>query len=130
MSNLMVSPTNADGIAAALANGGNETVGLTQQYLEQNRDRAPIIAIMFLGVLVTLVLSLRCYARFFVQKQFGLDDALALLTMVSGITRTLFALNADQRRAQAAIPILHHALYNSYPARFRPTHRVHRVCVR
>lgn len=82
MPDLLISSVNEAGIASALNSGINTTNGITQQYLEQNRDGAPAISIVFIGALVVVVLLLRCYARFFVQQQFGLDDALAILTMV------------------------------------------------
>lgn len=82
MGGMLVSPTDSEAIAAALARPNYVTPGITQQHLEENRDSGPIIAILLIGVFVFLTLLLRCYARISVQKQFGFDDALAVLTMV------------------------------------------------
>ena len=83
MSNLLVSETNSAAIAAALIKNRPDTDKLTQEYLEENRDGDAAIPILFLGVLVTLTLVLRCYGRLIIQKKFGVDDWLAVLTLVS-----------------------------------------------
>ena len=78
----MASPPNSAAIAAVLTKPNDVPAGITQTYLEENRDHPVVVAILFIGVFVTLVLALRCYARVFIIKRFGLDDWLALLTMV------------------------------------------------
>jgi hypothetical protein len=80
----MASPTDSAAIAAALAKPNYVPAGITQAFLEQNRDQPAVVAILFIGSFVTLILALRCYARVFIVKSFGLDDWLALLTMVRG----------------------------------------------
>lgn len=79
----MSSPTDAAAIAAALAKPDYIPSGITAAFLEENRDRASIIAILFVGLLVYVIMALRCYARAFVVMHFGLDDWLAILTLVS-----------------------------------------------
>ena len=78
----MASPINYEAINAALARPGYLPDGTTAAFLEQSRDRATVIAILFITVLVYVIVALRCYARVFVLKHFGLDDWLALLCLV------------------------------------------------
>lgn len=78
----MASPPNSAAIAAALAKPDYVPAGITQAFLEQNRDQPAVVAILFIGVFVTLIVALRCHARVFIVKSFGLDDWLALLSMV------------------------------------------------
>ena len=90
MPSLLVSRTNSAAIAAALIKNKPDTDKLSQDYLEENRDGDAAIPILFIGVLVTLILVLRCYGRLFVQKKFGLDDWLAVLTVVGVRQQRLF----------------------------------------
>ena len=83
MVDLLISPTNPEAIALALARPNYVTEDVTQAFLEQRNDEAAIIAILIIGILVTLTLLLRCYSRIYVQRHFGLDDVLAILTIVS-----------------------------------------------
>ena len=69
-------------IQAAYAIPGNIPTNITPEYLAENRDRAPIIAIVFVGSLAIILALLRSYARLVVVKEFGIDDVLALLTVV------------------------------------------------
>ena len=69
-------------IQAAYAIPGNVPADITPEYLMESRDRAPIIAIIFIGSLAIILALLRSYARLVVVKEFGFDDALALLTVV------------------------------------------------
>ena len=69
-------------IEAAYAIPGKVPAAITPEYLAENRDRAPIIAIIIIGVFAILLAFLRSYARISVIKEFGIDDALALLTIV------------------------------------------------
>ncbi|TKA77227.1 hypothetical protein B0A49_03620 [Cryomyces minteri] len=55
---------------------------ITPEYLSQSRDYAPTVAIIFVCVFTTLVVLVRCYARIFSTKRFGLDDVLAVSSNV------------------------------------------------
>lgn len=77
-----ISPTDSAAIAAALAIPDYVPAGVTQAFLEQNRDQAPVQTIIFVGVVVAITVLLRCYARGVLMKDFKLDDWLALTTMV------------------------------------------------
>jgi len=79
----MASPTNLHGIEAALARPDYVPDGITAAFMAENRDRAAIIAILFVGTLVYVIMAFRCYARIFMMKHFGLDDWLACFTLVS-----------------------------------------------
>ena len=79
----MASPVNTQAIQAALAKPNYVPPGVTLQFMEQNRDQPAIIAILFVGSLATIFVALRCYARLVIVKGFGLDDWLALLTLVT-----------------------------------------------
>lgn len=79
----MSSPTNAQAIQAALAKPNYLPPGTTLALMEQSRDESAVVAILFVGSLVSVVVALRCYARVAIVKKFGLDDWLALLTLVS-----------------------------------------------
>ena len=78
-----ISPTDSAAITAALAKPNYIPVGVTQAFLEENRDLAPVQTIIFIGVVVTSTLLLRCYARGVLRKDFKLDDWLAITTMVA-----------------------------------------------
>lgn len=57
--------------------------GTDLSYLAEKRDKPAIIAMLFVCSFATLIVTLRCYARRFILKRFGLDDAIAVATMVS-----------------------------------------------
>lgn len=78
----MAAPINSQAIDAALAKPNYIPSGISAAFLEQSRDRPVVIAILFIGSFITLILALRCFARIAVVKQFGLDDWLALGTLV------------------------------------------------
>lgn len=71
----------ADILAADVA--GDIPDGVSLSYLAQSRDRSAIVGIIFMVCLTGVLMLLRIYARLFLVKQTGLDDALAILTMVS-----------------------------------------------
>jgi small neutral amino acid transporter SnatA (MarC family) len=81
----MASLDNIEGINAALARPDYVPQGITAAFLLQNRDRPAIIATLFTAAFAALVVALRCYARIVIVRKFGLDDRLALLTLV-GLT--------------------------------------------
>lgn len=56
--------------------------GITLSYLAESRDRPAIVGIIFTVCFAGLVMLVRLYARLVLVKKLGLDDALALLTMV------------------------------------------------
>lgn len=56
--------------------------GITADYLAQSRDRPTKIAILFVAALTFVIVVARCYARLFLVKKFGWDDALAVFTLV------------------------------------------------
>lgn len=72
-------------VAAAFAQGRVPS-GLTADYLDQSRDKAAIIAIIVITILVSIVLLLRSISRIFLVKSFGLDDGLALFSYSLFIT--------------------------------------------
>jgi hypothetical protein len=78
----MASPINSEAIEAALAKPDYIPPGVTAEFLEQSRDGPVVTGILFIGALVTVVMALRCFARVWIVKKFGLDDWLALITMV------------------------------------------------
>lgn len=61
---------------------GRIPAGISLEYLAQSRDRPAKIAIIFVCALTTLVVIARCYARIFFLKRFGMDDSLAVFTLV------------------------------------------------
>jgi hypothetical protein len=67
----------------AAANQSSIPPGITPAYLAENRDKAPIAAIYFIFGLAVTLLLLRSFARIVLVKHFGLDDWLAVLTLVS-----------------------------------------------
>lgn len=56
--------------------------GMSLSYLAQSADRSEKIAVLVVGSLSFVVVLARCYARIWVIKQMGLDDVLAILTVV------------------------------------------------
>ncbi|KAK4569801.1 hypothetical protein LTR86_002770 [Recurvomyces mirabilis] len=88
----MASPFNSEAIASALARPGYLPDGTTAAFLEQSRDRATVIAILFIAALVYIIMALRCYARIFVLKHFGLDDWLAVLCLLPYTTFIVLAI--------------------------------------
>ncbi len=79
----MASPINSEAIEAALAKPDLIPSGITAEFLKQSRDEPVVIAILFVGSFVTLIMALRCLARVVIVRKFGLDDWLALVTLVS-----------------------------------------------
>jgi hypothetical protein len=79
----MASPINSDAIEAALSRPDYIPSEITASFLEESRDQPVVIAILFVGSFVTFILGLRCIARIFVVRKFGLDDWLAVITLVS-----------------------------------------------
>lgn len=69
-------------IARAMASGA-VPAQITADYLMESRDRPAIVALIFLTVLTVIVVGTRCVSRLFILKIFGLDDYLALLSLVS-----------------------------------------------
>lgn len=76
-------PQISAAIQAAEAEGRIPS-GISLAYLAQSRDRPTKIAILFVGALTCLIVIARCYARVFLVKKFGWDDALAVFTLVDG----------------------------------------------
>ena len=71
-------PADIDSAQAA----GRIPSGISLDYLAQSRDQSAKIAILFVGCLTIVIVVARCYARIFLVKSFGLDDALAAFTLV------------------------------------------------
>lgn len=71
------------GDIANAASSGRVPKGIDLSYLAQERNEPTIIATLFVFSLTTFVIILRCYARRCILKKFGLDDAIAVATMVS-----------------------------------------------
>lgn len=76
------SPINSGAIEAAAARPGYLPTGTTAAFLEQTRDPPVVAAILFVGAFATLIVASRSVARVFYVKKFGLDDWLALITLV------------------------------------------------
>ncbi|GAB1200240.1 hypothetical protein APSETT444_009610 [Aspergillus pseudonomiae] len=55
--------------------------GMSLEYLAESRDRPTIVAIIFLVCFTGVIMIVRLYARIWLVKKLGLDDALAILTM-------------------------------------------------
>ena len=70
----------ADILAASAA--GRIPSNVSLEYLAQSRDRSAIVGIIFMICLTGLLMILRLYARAYIVKKIGLDDALAILTFV------------------------------------------------
>ncbi|KAE8152162.1 hypothetical protein BDV25DRAFT_151434 [Aspergillus avenaceus] len=61
---------------------GRIPAGISLDYLAQSRDRPAIVAIVFLVCFTGTLMAVRLYARIWLVKKLGLDDALAILTMM------------------------------------------------
>lgn len=70
-----------DDILAADA-AGRIPSGVSLEYLAQSRDSSAIVGIIFMICFTGLLMIVRLYARAFIVKKIGLDDALAVLTLV------------------------------------------------
>lgn len=70
----------ADILAADAA--GRIPDGVSLEYLAQSRDHSAIVGIIFMVCLTGVLMILRLYARIFLIKKLGIDDGLAILTMV------------------------------------------------
>jgi hypothetical protein len=70
----------SDILAADAAGRIPDDVSLS--YLAQSRDHSAIVGIVFLVCLAGVLMVARLYARLFMVKKIGIDDALAILTMV------------------------------------------------
>lgn len=56
--------------------------GMSLEYLAESRDRPALVAIIFLVCFTGAIMIVRLYARIWLVKKLGLDDALAILTML------------------------------------------------
>lgn len=56
------------------------------EFLAQSRDKPAIVGIIFMVCFTGLLMIVRLYARLFIVKKIGLDDALAILTLVCSST--------------------------------------------
>lgn len=56
--------------------------GVSLEYLAQSGDGGNKVGVLILGCLALAVVMSRCYARIWLIKKMGRDDALAILTMV------------------------------------------------
>ncbi|KAA8650247.1 hypothetical protein EYZ11_003838 [Aspergillus tanneri] len=61
---------------------GRIPAGVSLEYLAESRDPPAKVAIIFLICLAGLVMIVRLYARAFLVKKIGMDDILAVLTML------------------------------------------------
>ncbi|RAL13924.1 uncharacterized protein BO97DRAFT_332864, partial [Aspergillus homomorphus CBS 101889] len=71
---------------------GRIPAGVSLEYLAQSRDRPAKIAILFGCALTAVIVAARCYARIFFLKRFGMDDALAVFTLMLYITVVVLAM--------------------------------------
>lgn len=74
----------ADILAANAA--GRIPSNVSMEYLAESRDSPAIIGIIFMICFTGVLMILRLYARAFLVKKIGLDDALAIVTMVRSST--------------------------------------------
>ena len=56
--------------------------GVTLEYLAESRDSSAIVGIIFMICFTGLLMIIRLYARACIVKKMGLDDALAVMTLV------------------------------------------------
>ena len=70
----------ADILAANAA--GRIPSDVSLEYLAESRDDSAIAGIIFMICFTGVLMILRLYARAFLVKKVGLDDALAIVTMV------------------------------------------------
>ncbi|KAJ5355911.1 hypothetical protein N7517_010520 [Penicillium concentricum] len=77
--------TIPDDILAAHA-AGRIPSDVTLKYLAETRDSPAIVGIIFMICFTGLLMIVRLYARAFIVKKIGLDDALAIVTLVFYIT--------------------------------------------
>jgi hypothetical protein len=77
--------TIPDDILAANATGRIPD-GISLSYLAQSRDHSAIVGILFMVCFAGLIVLTRLYARLFLVKKLGLDDALAVLTTVRALS--------------------------------------------
>jgi hypothetical protein len=70
--------------------------GVSLEYLAESRDKSAIVGIVFMICFTGLLMIVRLYARAFIVKKIGLDDALAIVTLVcsSTIRRSAAHINA------------------------------------
>lgn len=73
--------TIPDDILAADA-AGRIPSGVTLEYLAQSRDSSAIVGIIFMICFTGLLMIIRLYARAYIVKKIGLDDALAIVTLI------------------------------------------------
>ncbi|KAE8143922.1 hypothetical protein BDV38DRAFT_4623 [Aspergillus pseudotamarii] len=66
--------------------------GMSLEYLAESRDRPAIVAIIFLVCFTGAIMIVRLYARIWLVKKLGLDDALAILTMTIYISFVVLSL--------------------------------------
>jgi hypothetical protein len=73
----MIEPAIAEAISS-----GAVPASISASYLMENRNHPAEVAIVVVTVITFFVVSLRCCSRVFLVKGFGLDDALAVLSLV------------------------------------------------
>lgn len=71
-------------ITAAIASG-KVPASISADYLMQNRDHPAILAIDLVGLFTAIVVVLRFGSRLFHVKRFGIDDALAAISLVCSL---------------------------------------------
>lgn len=68
-------------VAAAIASG-KVPEGITEAFLNESKDQPAIVAIVIVAVLTSCVVICRLVSRAFVVKRVGVDDGLALGSLV------------------------------------------------
>lgn len=107
--------------------------GISVSYLAQSRDHSAIVGIVFLVCLTGVLMALRLYARMFIVKKTGLDDALAILTMVCRKclpcleTMPVETISNDHSTIDDLHPI-RRTLHHPHQPRKWPPYRVHPIC--
>lgn len=85
VTHLKFAMTIPDDILAANA-AGRIPSGVSLEYLAGSRDKSAIAGIIFMVCFTGLLMIVRLFARAFIVKKIGLDDALAVVTLVRSST--------------------------------------------
>lgn len=72
-----------DSEAAAAVAAGRVPPEISLAYLEEDRDGPSMDASIFMFAITLVIVNGRAFSRFFLRKSFGIDDTLAVISMVS-----------------------------------------------
>lgn len=74
---------SGDSEAAIAVAAGRVPPEISLDYLEEDRDGPAMNASIFMFALTLVVVNGRAFSRLFLRKSFGIDDTLAVISMVS-----------------------------------------------